>query len=600
MLEIHGRIRLLSFGAAALLRSLFSMLLVASASGALAAPGQLDSTFGTAGSVTPIDFGGNRAAGSFSGLVSLADSSVIVATDCVVGTPSGARSICLKRLTPDGQPDLLFGVAGLASATFPWNSSGDYFTVQDQTYLVLQPDGKLLAASACFSGVAVGACVARFLADGSLDATFNSGGALPGTQGLAYYLWGGAIALQANGKIIVAGGCSAAFCVTRLNANGTLDTTFASAASGTARVMPFSNPNDFPRITASASAVKVDSSDRIVVVGTCYVSNFNNTYPCVGRLTPNGSTDTTFVNPDTSARSYGSWFGVPTYGSSASGNDVAIQSDGKIVMIGDCGTSPATWTCVTRLVPGGAPDPGFTSANDTIVGTVKLSAPDGFKASRSLKIQTDGKLVFAGECSSIFSLFCVGRLNSGGTLDTTFDESPGNGNGIVQLAVGSGSGYASNLALSVTGKIVVFGSCRSSSPAPFGCAARLLGGNRDTSACTLNADANSAIEPSTDALLILRYLLGYRGNALTSGALGTNPTRTGQALETHLASLNLDADGDGQVHALTDGLLILRVMLGLSGDALTAGAVNTSSPTVRNAQQILTWIESTHGVACLP
>ncbi|MBL8310281.1 MAG: hypothetical protein JNL19_07655 [Burkholderiales bacterium] len=59
-------------------------------------------------------------------------------------------------------------------------------------------------------------------------------------------------------------------------------------------------------------------------------------------------------------------------------------------------------------------------------------------------------------------------------------------------------------------------------------------------------------------------------------------------------------DGDGQSLAMTDGLLILRAMLGLSGDALTAGAVNTAHPNARNAQQILTWIETTHGVACLP
>ena len=118
--------------------------------------------------------------------------------------------------------------------------------------------------------------------------------------------------------------------------------------------------------------------------------------------------------------------------------------------------------------------------------------------------------------------------------------------------------------------------------------------------CALNVDANQAVEATTDATLIARYLLGLRGDALTTGALGQNPTRTGQALENHLASLNLDADGDGQSLAMTDGLLILRAMLGLTGDALTAGAVNTAHPNARNAQQILTWIESTHGVACLP
>ena len=51
---------------------------------------------------------------------------------------------------------------------------------------------------------------------------------------------------------------------------------------------------------------------------------------------------------------------------------------------------------------------------------------------------------------------------------------------------------------------------------------------------------------------------------------------------------------------MTDGLLLIRAMLGLAGDALTAGATNAAHPNVRNAQQILSWIESTHGVACLP
>ena len=132
------------------------------------------------------------------------------------------------------------------------------------------------------------------------------------------------------------------------------------------------------------------------------------------------------------------------------------------------------------------------------------------------------------------------------------------------------------------------------------CLARLKGGPYNPLACALNLDANQTIDPTTDALLLTRYLLGFRGNSLTIGALGQNPTRTGQALETYLASLDLDVDGDGQSFATTDGLLLLRAMLGLTGDALTQGATNASHPNVRNAQQILSWIESTHGVACLP
>ena len=586
----------------ALLKALCATLFIASAFDVLAAPGQLDPTFGTSGTVVPIVFDPSNLAGSIGGLLSLDNGSAMVASACMVGSPSDLhQSICLKRLTPDGQPDSTYGAAGLASVSFPAYLSGFYLSAQGNIYLAEQTDGKLVASAACVNG-AYGSfvCLARFMPNGSLDPTFNSAGALPGATSLILNFFGivGPIALQSNGKIVVTGQCSSAFCVTRLTANGTLDTTFANAATDAARLMSF-GPTNVVR-TAWPSAVAIDSSDRIIMVGTCQTPYLYNTYPCVGRLNPNGSSDTTFVNADTTAASYGSWFGVPTHGNNAGSNSVAIQSDGKIVMIGDCGTSPAVWTCITRLLVNGSPDSSFTSVGNTVLGTVKLSAPDGFKASRSLKIQTNGKIVFAGECSSIFSLFCVGRVNADGTLDTTFDESPGNGNGIVQLVIGNGSGYATDVALSASGKIIVYGPCRSASAVTAGCAARLLGGVRDTSACTLNADANNAVESSTDAFLILRYLFGYRGDVLTDGALGANPTRTGQALETYLASLNLDADGDGQAHAMTDGLLILRAMLGLSGNALTAGAVNTSSPTARNAQQILTWIETTHGVACLP
>lgn len=136
------------------------------------------------------------------------------------------------------------------------------------------------------------------------------------------------------------------------------------------------------------------------------------------------------------------------------------------------------------------------------------------------------------------------------------------------------------------------------------CMVRLRGGPYNPTTCFLNGDANGALAAASDGQLIVRYLLGLRGTALTDGAVGSNPGRSNAEIETYLADLlaqgKLDADGDGQTLAMTDGLLILRAMLGLSGDALTAGAVNAAHPNARNAQQILTWVESTHGVACLP
>ena len=93
----------------------------------------------------------------------------------------------------------------------------------------------------------------------------------------------------------------------------------------------------------------------------------------------------------------------------------------------------------------------------------------------------------------------------------------------------------------------------------------------------LNVDASSLAsryQAGTDGVMIMRYLFGMRGSALTAGALGAGATRNAAQIETHLAGVIslLDVDGDGQTLASTDGLMIVRRLLGLSGEALTSGA----------------------------
>ena len=591
-----------------LLGSVCCALLVMGVGHVSAAPGQLDTSFGSGGTLVPIDFAGGVSTGISGGMVALADGSTFFAGGCTAGDNSNAYGVfCVTRRTSAGQADLTFGNGGLATAAFPAATAGTFLTA-NATQILRQPDGKLLVAGRCSADPFTQyLCVARLLANGALDATFNAAGPSPGTVSLLRSgLFSPAtidfpMALQSSGKLVIGFQCDSGphMCLIRLTANGTWDATFAGGASGIPRMMPF-GPTDVLRVRSAPNRLAVDSSDRIVVVGTCRTEYLNTTYLCVGRLVANGGSDTTFVNPDSSATSYGSWFGITYFQSDdGSGNDVAIQPDGKLLLIGDCGYSPATSTCIARLLDGGALDTSFNNAGNLVPGVVRINRPDGFRAAKAVAVQTNGKIIFAGECSSLFAFFCIGRLNPDGKLDTTFDESPGNGNGIVQFAIGNTAGYATDVAVDGAGRIVLRGLCSQQS-GYIGCAVRLKGGERDNAACSLNADANNTIESTTDGALILRYLLGYRGTALTDGVIGTNPTRTGAALEAHLASLNFDADGDGQVNAMTDGLLILRALLGLSGDALTTGAVNTTFVGVRNAQQILTWVETAHGVACLP
>jgi Domain of unknown function (DUF5122) beta-propeller len=228
----------------------------------------------------------------------------------------------------------------------------------------------------------------------------------------------------------------------------------------------------------------------------------------------------------------------------------------------------------------------------------------GWRQVTAIAAASDGKVVTSAACFSVNSYGgvgrpCIARYLPSGVLDTSFGVA---GNAFVPIP----NGVSWNLSLASSDKIVVPGNCGTLRPY---CLMRLKGGPYPASACTLNADANNSIAASTDAMLVTRYLLGFQGEALTNGATGQNATRTAEEIVTYLETLKndparkLDLDGDGQSLAFTDGLLMLRAMLGLSGDALTVGAMGQTSvayPTLRNPQQILQWIEATHGVACLP
>ena len=76
---------------------------------------------------------------------------------------------------------------------------------------------------------------------------------------------------------------------------------------------------------------------------------------------------------------------------------------------------------------------------------------------------------------------------------------------------------------------------------------------------------------------MLRYAFGLRDEALTSGAIALNATKTSQQIQDSLSSVSsiADIDGDGEIDALTDGLLLLRYLFGLRGDSLVNGAIAT-------------------------
>jgi len=95
-----------------------------------------------------------------------------------------------------------------------------------------------------------------------------------------------------------------------------------------------------------------------------------------------------------------------------------------------------------------------------------------------------------------------------------------------------------------------------------------------TQGCVLDVDGNLSISATTDGLMLLRAMLGLTGTAVTAGATVTGAPRTTWdqiAPFVHLAAL--DIDGNGATAPASDGVMLLRAMFGLTGTAVTNGAV---------------------------
>ena len=90
-------------------------------------------------------------------------------------------------------------------------------------------------------------------------------------------------------------------------------------------------------------------------------------------------------------------------------------------------------------------------------------------------------------------------------------------------------------------------------------------------------DGDGRADALTDGLLFLRYAFGLTGDPLISGVVASDAQyTTASDIEQELATIYAssgDIDGNGEVDALTDGLLLLRYLFGLDGDTLTAGVI---------------------------
>ena len=113
----------------------------------------------------------------------------------------------------------------------------------------------------------------------------------------------------------------------------------------------------------------------------------------------------------------------------------------------------------------------------------------------------------------------------------------------------------------------------------------------ETIPLSLDLDGDLTHDALTDGLLILRAMFGLDGIALITGTVSSEAEFFSSVdLIERINGLGdlTDADGNGQVDALTDGLLILRFLFGLGGDELTMGVLAPDA--TRDSDQIYEYL----------
>ena len=120
----------------------------------------------------------------------------------------------------------------------------------------------------------------------------------------------------------------------------------------------------------------------------------------------------------------------------------------------------------------------------------------------------------------------------------------------------------------------------------------------------LDVDGNGEVGALSDGLMILRKMFStaFPGAALTDGAIGSNAKRTTDEIHEYIQlgidSMALDVDQDGDVGALGDGLMVIRHLFGTAfpGAALTEGALSDNSPYWNNQQP---WLDVANNIDAL-
>lgn len=449
---------------------------------------------------------------------------------------------------PDGNLDLTFGVGGRVTTDF-------FGSIDSVRGVRVQSDGKIVVAGTVFNSSSSDIAVARYLSDGSLDASFGSGGKVV-TDLFGSNDAGNALVIQPDGKIIVAGsayrnGTVEDFALARYHSNGTLDLSFG--ASGKVAT-------DFFNRSDEVAALVLQPDGKIVAAGSAYggtsfsLSTSNDI--AIARYNGDGSLDSSFGISGKANIDFSRGYDV--------GAGVALQSDGKIVVAGtQYITSTSADFLLIRLGSNGALDQSF-GAN----GRVMTDFSGGSDVALDVAVQSDGRIIVAGSAfiTATKSDFALARYNVNGSLDTGFGS-----NGLVTTDFFGDHERSYAIALQSDGKILLAGqSFSGGTSADFALARFLNSGGLDLNFGLLGRLTTDFSNLSNDAFALA---IQSDGKIVAAGRAFSNNADYNFALARYLG--NVGSPSSGQTFSITGritnsaGAAIVGLLVSLSGSEMT-------------------------------
>jgi uncharacterized delta-60 repeat protein len=345
----------------------------------------------------------------------------------IVAVGSANTDFALARYDANGTLDTSFSGDGIETT--------DFGGVDQATTVALQGDGKIVAVG---SGGDGDFAVARYKANGSLDGSFSGDGKqTTDVGGTNFDDRATGVALQGDGKIVAVGQADNAggseFALARYKPSGSLDTSFSGDGKRT---------TDFGGFGEGANGVALQGDRKIVAVGVGGGAGDQANDFALARYNPNGSLDTSFSGDGKRTTDFGGTDGA---------NGVALQTDGRIVAVGASG--PGNDFALARYNPNGSLDATFSGDGK------RRTDFGGFDEARGVALQDDGKIVVVGDAEGGKFVrvgagapdFALARYNANGSLDTSFS-----GNGRRRTDFGA-EDEATGVALQGDGKIVAVG-----------------------------------------------------------------------------------------------------------------------------------------------